>query len=367
MNASVGTKDSEKGCKHLHIALQITMGARTTACRSPTAHSHQAPGAIPDNRPMSTLSHLLIPFAASDSQGCRPALATLRLPHLERLLARLTPTTRDSGPEDSLSPPHERALARHHGLAAADGLIPWAAWRASQAGQDGAWAFITPCHWQVMTDHIVMARPDTLGLDEADSRAVLAAVRPYFEEDGIALEYAHPTLWLARSEIFRGLATASLDRVVSGVGSRNVDDWMPPTAQGGPLRRLQSETQMLLYTHPVNDARAERGLLPINSFWVSGSGALAAPPPPAAAPRMPLALLHAAQNEDWAGWTAAWQQIDAEDCAALLLAAEQGAQVQLTLCGERNAQSFESVPRSFLQKISSIFSRQRLSAVLEQL
>ena len=170
------------------------------------------------------------------------------------------------------------------------------------------------------------------------------------------------------------ISTKTAYEILSGlVGSEmcirdsNVDDWMPPTAQGGPLRRLQSETQMLLYTHPVNDARAERGLLPINSFWVSGSGALAAPPPPAAAPRMPLALLHAAQNEDWAGWTAAWQQIDAEDCAALLLAAEQGAQVQLTLCGERNAQSFESVPRSFLQKISSIFSRQRLSAVLEQL
>ena len=314
---------------------------------------------------MSTPSHLLIPLACSDAADCRKALASLRLPHLERLLARLTPAMLDSGPEDSLSPPHERALARHYGLpASADGQIPWAAWQAAQAG---AWAFVTPCHWQVLTDHIVMARPDTLGLEETESRAILAAVQPYFAEDGIALEYASPTRWLARGEIFRDLSTASLDRVVSGVGSRNVDEWMPPTAQAGPLRRLQSEMQMLLYTHPVNDARAERGLAPINSFWVSGSGALVAPPTRADAPAMPLDLLRAAQFEDWAGWAAAWQQLDAEDCAALLAELNLGAEVQLTLCGERNAQAFASAPRSMLQKMTGLFDRPRISSVLEKL
>ncbi|WP_394790142.1 phosphoglycerate mutase [Rhodoferax sp.] len=317
--------------------------------------------------PTSASPTLLIPLAASHSDGGRKALAGLRLPNLERLLARLTPTTLDRGAEDSLSPPHERALARYYGLNAPDGQIPWAALQAGPAAGEDAWAFITPCHWQVMTDHIVMAPPDTLNLNEEDSRAILAAMRPFFEEDGIQLEYASPTRWLARSEVFRGLATASLDRVVSGVGNQNVDEWMPPTAQGGPLRRLQSEMQMLLYTHPVSDARAERGLVPINSFWVSGSGALASVAAPTPAPAMPLALLQAAQFEDWARWTAAWQQIDAEDCAGLLVALDQGAKVQLTLCGERNAQSFEAVPRSFLQKLTSFLSPQRLSTVLEML
>lgn len=316
---------------------------------------------------MSTPLHVLIPLAASEADGCGQALASLRLPNLERLLARLTPAVLDSGPDDSLSPPHERALARHYGLGAADGQIPWAAWQAGAAADGHAWAFITPCHWQVMTDHIVMPHPDSLDLQEAESRAILAAVRPFFEEDGIQLEYVNPTRWLAHSEVFRGLATASLDRVVSGVGARNVDEWMPPTAQAGPLRRLQSEMQMLLYTHAVNDARTERGLAAINSFWVSGAGALPAPPPPVAAPRMPLTLLQAAQFEDWANWAAAWQHIDASDCAELLAALDQGRKVQLTLCGERNAQSFEAAPRSLLQKINGIFGRQRPSTVLEQL
>ncbi|WP_367848859.1 phosphoglycerate mutase [Rhodoferax sp. WC2427] len=317
---------------------------------------------------MPTLPHVLIPLAASASPGCRTALATLRLPNLERLLQRLTPTLRDDGQDTSLSPPHERALARHYGLPVADGLIPWAA---HEAAQDGAWAWVTPCHWQVMTDHIVMAPPDALGLEEAESRAVLATMQPFFEEDGITLTYAAPTRWRAQGEIFRGLATASLDRVVSGVGARNVDEWMPPTAQGGPLRRLQSEMQMLLYTHAVSDARAERGLFAINSFWVSGSGALphppASPPAPKPAPTMPLALLQAAQMEDWAAWTAAWQHIDSTACAELLAALDQGQAVQLTLCGESNAHTFELAPRGLMQKISNFLSPQRLSTVLEQL
>ena len=33
---------------------------------------------------------------------------------------------------------------------------------------------------------------------------------------------------------------------------------------------------MLLYTHPINDAREARGALPVNSFWLSGCGAPAA-------------------------------------------------------------------------------------------
>jgi len=312
-------------------------------------------------------THLLIPFAAGSAEACRAAMATLRLPQLQRLLALLRPTTLDAGDEKSLSPPHERALARHYGLASADGQIPWAALHAGPAAADQAWAFITPCHWQVMTDHIVMARPDTLGLEEAESRAILAAMRPFFEEDGMALDYATPTRWLARGDIFRGLPSASLDRVVSNVGNRNVDEWMPPTAQGGPLRRLQSEMQMLLYTHPVNDARAERGLAPINSFWVSGTGALPNPPAQRPAPTVPQALLHAAQQEDWAGWARAWQQIDKDECGALLAALEQRQPVQLSLCGERHAQSFAFSRRSFSQKVTSFFSRPRISSVLEAL
>lgn len=41
---------------------------------------------------MSDTTHLLIPYAASASEGCQQALQDLALPHLDRLLARLSPS-----------------------------------------------------------------------------------------------------------------------------------------------------------------------------------------------------------------------------------------------------------------------------------
>jgi hypothetical protein len=105
--------------------------------------------------------------------------------------------------------------------------------------------------------------------------------RPFFEEDGIAL-HASPTpgRWLARARIFDGLATASIDRAVG----YPISQWSPLGDSARPLRRLQNEMQMLLYTQRVNDDRAARGVPPINSFWLSGTGALKGATPAAAAP-----------------------------------------------------------------------------------
>lgn len=56
---------------------------------------------------MSDTTHLLIPYAASASPGCQQAQQGLALPHLERLLARLSPhpAQSDSGEETSFSAP----------------------------------------------------------------------------------------------------------------------------------------------------------------------------------------------------------------------------------------------------------------------
>lgn len=316
---------------------------------------------------MSDIPHLLIPYAASASEGCRQTLANLPLPHLDRLLARLTadPAHSRSGEETSFSAPHERALAQALGLPAEDGRTPWAAWYRLQQGlpADGeAWAFVTPCQWQVTTDHITLRDPETLGIDEAASRALLAIVAPWFAEDGITLHYDQPTRWLAKGPLLADLATASLDRVLL----RDVRPWMPDATRARTLHRLQSEMQMLLYTHAFTEERAERGLPMVNSFWVHGAGPLPATPP-AQAPQMPMALRNAALREDWRGWASAWTALDAGPVAELLRQAEQGARVRLTLCGEQSARSFHTAPRGLLQRIQAHFKPTRFAQVAPQL
>lgn len=314
---------------------------------------------------MSPTPHLLIPLAASHAEGCRQALQGLALPGLDRLLARLSPLGLDAGSETDFTPPHERALARHLGLVAE--APPWAAWRRLQTGAqdalDQAWAFVTPCQWQAGANHVLLADPAQLRLTEQDSRALLAIVAPWFAEDGITLVYDQPTRWLAQGKAFSGLATASLERVTG----RDVSAWLPDKQQARTLHRLNSEMQMLLYTHPFNDARAAQGLPPVNAFWVHGAGALPRAPEAAEEPDMPTTLLEAALREDWQAWADAWKALDAGPVAHLAAHVAKGGSARLTLCGERSAMAWHHAPRGLGQRIQSIFRPQRFSSMCEQL
>jgi hypothetical protein len=312
--------------------------------------------------------HLLVPFAACSAEPCVQALRGLVLPHLRRLVRRLGVEGRDEGHAEDLSVPHERALARAYGLPAADGLVPLAALQVAQAGTGDptqGWAWISPSHWRVGRDHIAMAHPQELQVDAEDAQALLEAMRPYFAEDGITLVYDAPLRWLARGDVFRTLPTASLDRVMG----RRIDGWLPRGDAGRGIRRLQQEMQMLLYTLPLNDARQRGGMLPVNSFWVSGTGALPAGQalPQASGVWTTPYLRDAALRDDWKAWVAAWQQVDARECARLLGELEQGRAVRLTLCGENGARTWTSQSAGAWQRLRGLLAPAAPLRVLEGL
>jgi hypothetical protein len=311
--------------------------------------------------------HLIIPYAAIHSEGFADAMRRLQLPNLQKLLTRLSPLPLDVGDESSLTPPHERALARALGLNAGDGQLPWAARQAQQLGlgsAGSAWAFITLCHWQVNTGHVTMSPLPQLPQSESD--ALRAAMQPYFAEDGITLHAFEAGCWLAQADIFADLASASPDRVIG----RNLQAWMPESQQAAPLRRLQNEMQMLLYTHPVNDARDAQGLSPINSVWFSGTGVLPAgyqAPEPQAQPLVLDTLREAALTHNVAAWLQAWQKLDTSEIAVLLQSASTSQRIELTLCGERSSQCWRSQPQPVWQKFKHIFGSHPLYPLLEKL
>jgi hypothetical protein len=294
--------------------------------------------------------HLIIPHAACAHSGRREPFAPPRLPHLTRLLSCMTDAGGDDGRADDLSPPHERVLARGCGIWQGDGRTPWAAWDLRQSGGEpgeAAFAWLTPCHWQVGRDRILMGDPDDLQLSEAHSRAFLEAMQPYFEEDGLSLDWVAPLRWRARGPLLQGLACASLDRAIGS----SVDDWLPRSPQAGPLRRLQQEMQMLLYTHPVNDDRQAAGLAPVNSFWISGAGTLPDAPPPPPAIRLDDTLRAAALRGDAAAWALAWSRIDAQSVPPLQQALDRGEAVHITLCGESNARGWAPAPAGWAARL----------------
>ncbi|AKJ30521.1 hypothetical protein [Caldimonas brevitalea] len=309
--------------------------------------------------------HLLIPHACALAEACHHTLSDLDLPVLSQLLARMAVVERSEGDEYSYSPPHERALAAALGLAGPDGGVPWAAYWAQRDGiapGDLAWGLLTPAHWHVGTDQVSMLDPQALQLDAAQSREILEAVHFLFESEGWALAYGAPTRWYAAHESLADLPTASPDRVIG----RNVDAWMPDHPQARLVRRLQNEVQMLLYTHEVNDRRAERGLLPVNSFWLSGCGLAqpaAEPPDLVVDERLRAGLL----TGDWAAWADAWRELERGPLADALAAQHRGERVRLTLCGERHAVSLETDTRGWWARWTSRRSRQAPVALLQSL
>lgn len=301
-------------------------------------------------------SHLLIAYAATAAPSCQHTLQRLELPHLNQLLARLGPAQADPGDELDYTPPHERALARALHLPA--DFPPWAAWESRTAGAACAW--MTPCHWQAGADQIHMHPPQTLALTEAESRALLALLAPWFADEGITLAYHAPLRWLATGEPLDGLHTASLDRVEG----RDISHWRAHGPQERLLQRLHSEVQMLLYTHAFNDAREAAGQLPVNAFWLHGAGRLAQPvAAPEPAPVLALELRAAALGGDWPAWADAWRQLDAGAVAALLAQVRAGQPVQLTLCGERSARSFDNRGRGLLAALRRRLQPQRFATL----
>lgn len=333
--------------------------------------------------PQPSARYLIIPFAQSGSaeDGVEPLAPWPQplkrtLPHLHALLRAARTRSWHRGSLASRTPPHEWALAWAEGHLAElparlpdDAALPWAAW-AAQAHHpqrlphaDAAAAWFMPAHTEVGMDHVSLHPPEHLQLDDATSQALMQALAPLAGEDGIALHWVSAHRWLAVGEVFAGLALAAPDRVCSPSGERSLAPWMadlPPV-----LQRLQTEAQMLFYAHPLHDARATQGLLPVNGLWIAGCGRASRPAPPAAAgasvtvePRLREAFLRG----DAAGWLAAWEAIDREVLPQWLAPAAQPRVV--CLCGERHVLALhlppgEAAPRA-ARWIRRIFGPWRL-------
>jgi len=286
--------------------------------------------------PQARARRVILPHALwPQSQLAALDAATLSaLPSLRHLLSQTVCVSRThtgSEAQPSLSMPHEHARAAQLGWPVVDGLLPWAAHAATQAGLaqagDGsAWGFISLCHWQISHGLVTLTDPADLDLDDATDAALFATMQPFFAEDGLVLHRHLPGVWWVQSPDLAALPSASLERVIAD----DVDPWlvggeMTTQVHAQPIdpkqvakwQRLQNEMQMLLYTHPANAGRR----VPVNSFWLHGTGAL--PASAARAPHAPetvetvewqtacVALRRAHLMADPTAWVHAWQRLDA--------------------------------------------------------
>jgi hypothetical protein len=309
-------------------------------------------------RAVSSFLHVLIPGAVA-FDGDQPALRPL--PNLQALLARMAPESVIAADDDSPAEPFETALARAYGLPDAPGRTPWAAYQTQTFGPLCAW--LTPVHLETGMNDVRLSDPANLQLPEDQSRALLDACAPLLAEDGIALRLVRPDIWLAQGKIFEGLTCWSPHRAA---GRSLMPDQLlraDDPARQSRLLRLTSELQMLLYAHPVNQARERDGLAAIDALWIHGAGRLAQPSVPAPGVSVADGLLSAHD-----GRAEVWPALDAGPLARLLAHVESGGSARLTLCGPRRARTWVAAPRTLWRALARrLFRPASVAAALEGL
>lgn len=320
------------------------------------------------NRTMTELT-LVLPFALPPPELALDLLRVLQAPALAALLSR---TSRQHTQNfDGRILPHEAWLAHALGLAAAPSAPGAAAPFAAAALQGftgntepalaaGHYFLVQPAHVQIARNHLLMGDQRQLALDEADARALFDSAKPYFDEIGKPLSYGDASTWFVRADDWADLRTASPD----AAAGQNLSDWMPEGDSARASRKLQNEVQMLWHEHPANLRREERGLTPINAFWLWGGAPAPSPAPTTtlftfdcpswlaalAEPArrtadLDLVLRHdgaaalavlgglsgAAMATDWSDWLMRMQQLEEQWFVPLLAAVKQGRVKALTL------------------------------------
>ncbi|HEX8479441.1 MAG TPA: hypothetical protein VF663_13955 [Telluria sp.] len=221
---------------------------------------------------------LVLPFALPPPELATDLVRALQAPALAALLSRPARTQRSTFDDDARALPHELWLARELNLAQQHAAFAAPAMRGFQLdpGYDpGAWLIVNPGHIEIARSHLALHDLRKLQLSEPDARALFDCALPLFTELGHTLLYGDAGTWFLRAAGWDQLDTSTPDAVLG----MNLGDAMPSGFEARAFRRLQNEVQMLWFEHPVNTARAQRGLAPVNAIWPWGGGGAAAPAP----------------------------------------------------------------------------------------
>ena len=197
-----------------------------------------------------------------DLAGAIRAAGKRRFPVMEKFLARASRHPVADGPallaECFGMPPDDFPVAALERLAL-DG-----------AHRGGHWWRADPVHLLVDRDQVAMLPRNALGVTPEEARALAASINACYADDHMALETPRPDAWyLCVPQAWR-CRTWDPARVEG----RAITEFMPSGAEADPLRKLMTEIQMLLHTHPVNQAREAMGQPTINSVWLWGGGPL---------------------------------------------------------------------------------------------
>lgn len=171
---------------------------------------------------------------------------------------------------------------------------------------EGCWLRADPVYLRLQRDQLILL-PE-VGVDAGEAAQLCAALNEHFAGQGMEFFAPHPQRWYLRLDRLPGIEAVPL----SQAAGRNVRGLLPSGKEAAHWHRVFNEIQMLLHSHPTNEAREARGALPVNSLWLWGGGCDTGVQPQKNYDRVgsdePLAeMFAAAAGASFAGWPAQWR------------------------------------------------------------
>jgi len=256
----------------------------------------------------------------------------LSLPALEKLLVR--------GQGEMLEPVSlEELLCGLFDIAAPDG-VPIAPVSAAFDGLPaGCWLRTDPVNLTLQRDRLVLS-----GVDVSPDEAALLcdSLNEYYAGQDLEFFAPHPQRWYVRLDTLPRMRTTPLSEVIGG----DVRRVLPTGEDAARWHQLFNEIQMLLFSHPLNEAREARGELMINSLWLWGGGSalgtLRKPFDHASSDDVLVEMFAAAAGIPFSPWQKQWD-IGGEERQLLVWAGLHSALQSGDLAGWRTAlQDFEN-------------------------
>jgi hypothetical protein len=204
--------------------------------------------------------HIVIPDLFLPQQLAAYASADLSLPALEKLLARarVEPLQVDT---------LEAWLCESFGVDGmaiapltlkADGVQPG----------DAYWLRTDPVGIGMQRDQMVLQAD--IALSEEEAAQLCESLNSHFSADGLRFIAPHPQRWYLQLDDAPAIATHPLPQVVGA----DIHAHLPSGADALRWHSVFNEIQMLFYEHAVNQAREQRGEIPVNAVWFWGGGKL---------------------------------------------------------------------------------------------
>jgi hypothetical protein len=245
--------------------------------------------------------HLVIPELFLPKDYAAEVTTDLPLSALIKLLARGRASL--AGKHATL----ESCLSGMFGQSGADDA-PIAAISAAFDGlASGCWLRADPVNLTLQRDQLLLSGVLPSG-DEAQQ--LCASLNEYFAGQGMIFFAPHPQRWYLRLDVPPFIRTTPLPELLG----RNIRGALPTGDDAAHWHRLFNEIQMLLYAHPVNDARDARGDSTINSVWLWGGGSVVEPLrkayQSASSDDELVAMFSAAADIPFAAWAQQWRATD---------------------------------------------------------